>query len=153
MLFNSPHTSTGNENYDTLLRGKRGWIVTNGFAGHVSQCEGIMEALNLEIDYKTVNPPPPWRYLAPWGPTPPGSRIGGTSGQFSAPLPEIIIASSRQAVPYIRALKKLKNKNTLTVFLQNPGIGATAADLIWISDHDRNHLTGDNVISTTLAPR
>jgi len=152
MLSNSHHTTVGNENCDNLLRGKRGWIVTNGMAGHVIQCEGIMEALGLDIEYKTVTPSIPWRYLSPWGPTPPNTHIGATTGQFAGPLPEIIIGSSRQAVPYIRALTKYGNRNTLTVFLQNPGTGVKSADLIWISDHDRNKLSGDNIISTLLAP-
>jgi len=152
MASNSQSTIIAKENHDTVLRGKKGWIVTNGVTGHVIQCEGILEALGLEIEYKTVTPSAPWRYLAPWGPTPPKTRIGATSGLFAAPLPEIIIGSSRLAVPYIRALKKYGNKNTLTIFLQNPGTGTKTADLIWLSDHDRHKLSGENIISTLLAP-
>jgi len=111
-----------------------------------------MEALGLEFEYKTVNPPAPWKHLAPWGPTPPGTRIGTASGQFATPFPEIIMGSSRQAVAYMRALKKCRGAKTLTVFLQNPLIGTKAADLIWVSDHDSHKLSGENVISTLLAP-
>jgi len=152
MLLNSPHTIAGTENCANLLRGKRGWIVTSGYIGNVVQCEGIMEALGLEVEYKTVKPSAPWRFLAPWGPVSPKIHIGGTTGQFAAPLPEIIIGSSRQAVPYMRALKKHCGPRTLTVFLQNPVIGTKAADLIWVSDHDHHKLSGENVISTLLAP-
>jgi len=152
MPAKTSHNITGTEQCVDNLRGKRGWIVTNGFVGHVIQCEGIMEALGLEIEYKTANPAAPWRYLAPWGPTPPRTTIGGTTGPFAAPLPEIIIGSSRQAVPYMRALKKQCGKNTLTVFLQNPGWGTNPTDLIWISDHDSHKLSGEHVISTLLAP-
>ncbi len=151
MASNSQSSIIGTENYDTVLRGKRGWIVTNGVTGHVIQCEGILEALGLEIEYKTVTPSAPWRYLAPWGPPPPKTRIGAATGPFAAPLPEIIIGSSRLAVPYIRALTKYGNKNTLTVFLQNPGTGAKTADLIWLSHHDQHKLSGENIISTLLA--
>ena len=152
MLSDSQHSIVGNENCNNLLRGKRGWIVTSGYVGNVVQCEGVMEALGLEIEYKTVKPVAPWRYLAPWGPISPKIDIGGSSGQFAGPLPEIIIGSSRQAVPYMRALKKHSDQRTLTVFLQNPLIGTKAADLIWVSDHDHHKINGENVISTLLAP-
>ncbi|MCF6276130.1 MAG: mitochondrial fission ELM1 family protein, partial [Robiginitomaculum sp.] len=152
MSSNFQSTNIGSENYDNILRGKKGWIVTSGYIGNMVQCEGIMEALGLEIEYKTVNPSAPWRYFAPWGPVSPKTQIGGTTGQFAGPLPEIIIGSSRQAVPYMRALKKHCDHRTLTVFLQNPIIGTKAADLIWVSDHDSHKINGENVISSLLAP-
>ncbi len=152
MLFNSSSNLTEKNERHDQLKGKRAWIVTTGRAGENSQCLGVAEALGLEIEFKTISPPAPWRYLAPWGPTPPGAGIGSSSGQFSTPLPEIILGTGRQAVPYIRALRKLASKKTLPVFLQNPGAGNKVADLIWISDHDRGHLSGENVISTLTAP-
>lgn len=152
MPSNSQNDSTGEANTENLLQGKKGWIVTSGHVGNIIQCQGVLEALGVEFDHKTVSPGAPWRFFAPWGPVPPKTGIGTDKGLFATPWPDIIIGSSRQAVAYMRALKKCCPQKTLTVFLQNPLIGTKAADLIWVSDHDATKLRGGNIISTLLAP-
>lgn len=78
-------------------------------------------------------------------PNRPDSPIGGEP-------PEIVLASGRRTVPYLRVLQERRkgNGSTLIVFLKDPRLGRMAADFVWAPVHDR--LGGDDVISTHTSP-
>lgn len=137
------------------------WVLTDGKAGDEMQCLGVAQALARDlpsagqfaisaIEVRRVQPRAPFVWLMPQGgidpreaPTRPGSPI-------APPFPDILIASGRRSVPYMRAVKRASGGQTFTVFLKDPRTGSRTADLIWVADHDR--LRGPNVIVTLTAP-
>jgi hypothetical protein len=132
------------------VRGLKGWIVSDGKAGHNVQTRGVLDALGLNYQVKPVDPRGLWRVLSPWGPVSPAERLGTPASQFQPPWPDFAIAAGRLTTPYIRALRRLAGRHTYTVILQDPKVGTGAADLYWVPEHDT--LRGPNVITTLTSP-
>lgn len=86
----------------------------------------------------------------PWGPPDPREAPGRPGSPIAPPFPDLVVASGRRAVPYVRAIRRASGGRTYTVILKDPRTGAGAADLIWVPDHDR--LRGPNVVATLTAP-
>jgi hypothetical protein len=85
--------------------------------------------------------------MAPYGPVDPRDRSGPL---FQTPPPDIVIASGRVTVPYIRAIKRASGGRAFAVFLQDPRFARREMDLIWIPEHDSHR--GPNVIATPTSP-
>lgn len=129
------------------------WLITNGAAGSDVQARGVAEALlptSLGAPYRLehVDPAPPWRWLAPWGPVAPGQV--GPKGRFAPPWPTLVISVGRQATPYARAIRRVARGQTFTVALQDPKTGAGSFDFIWAPEHDP--VDGPNVLKTLTSP-
>ncbi|GEP10064.1 mitochondrial fission ELM1 family protein [Methylobacterium gnaphalii] len=125
------------------------WIVTDGKAGDENQCLGIAEYLKLPFELRRI-PRRPFNWTAPWGPLDPRDAPGREGGTLAGPLPDIVIASGRRAVPYMRAVRKASRNRTFSAFLKDPRTGHKAADFIWVPDFD--DLRGPNVFTTLTAP-
>ena len=132
------------------LKGRTGWIITDGKAGMVVQARGVADALGLVYEFKTVEPTGLGWLLAPWGPVSPYEIFGQPGSEFSPPWPSVAIATGRASIPYIRALRRFARKETYTVVLQDPKTDADTADLIWVPQHDRRR--GANVLTTMTSP-
>jgi mitochondrial fission protein ELM1 len=126
------------------------WVLSDGKAGDELQCLGVAERLGVTPEIRRVAPRAPFAWLMPRGPIDPRDAPDHPGSPISSPFPDIVIASGRRAVPYLRAVKKASNGAVFTVFLKDPRTGTGAADLIWVSGHDR--LRGDNVLVTTTSP-
>lgn len=131
------------------LAGRTAWLITDGKIGMDVQVRGVADALGVVAEMKHVTPRGVHRLLSPWLPPSAGERIG-TGGPLSPPWPDLVLATGRLSIPYLRAVRKLAGPETYTVILQDPKTGAGSADLIWVPAHDR--LRGANVISTATAP-
>ena len=131
------------------LRSLSAWVLTDGKAGDEQQCLGVIEALGLDAEVRRVAPRPPFSWLMPWGPVDPREGPGRPGSPLAAPLPDLVVASGRRSVPYVRALKRASAR-TFTVILKDPRTGPSAADLIWVPEHDP--LRGDNVLVTLTSP-
>jgi len=132
------------------VRGRSGWVVTDGKVGNEVQTRGVFDALGLDYHIKRVDPVGIWRALSPWGPVNPAERFGTDASQFRSPWPDFAIAVGRLTTPYIRRLKRAAGRSTYTIILQDPKVGAEAADLFWVPDHDARR--GPNVVTTPTAP-
>jgi mitochondrial fission protein ELM1 len=126
------------------------WVLTDGKAGDEQQCLGVVEALGVTPEIRRVAPRPPFSWLMPWGPIDPREAPGRPGSPLAPPWPDLVVASGRRAVPYLRAIAAASGGRTMTVFLKDPRTGTSAADLIWVPAHDR--LRGDNVLVTTTPP-
>jgi mitochondrial fission protein ELM1 len=125
-------------------------ILTSGMIGHEINCLGVVAALGLPFEKVVVRPRWLFKSLSPYGPIDPKDRPGQAGSLLQAPLPDIAIASSRIAVPYIRALKRAGGSKLFAAFLQDPRYARSEFDLIWTPEHDR--LTGPNVLATLTSP-
>lgn len=135
---------------DRPLAGRSGWIITDGKAGMDVQARGVADALGLVYEMKHVAPQGLWKALAPWGPVAPAERMGQPGSLLCPPWPDVVIATGRASIPYVRRLRKLAGPGTYTIVLQDPKTGPNTADLIWVPEHDRRR--GHNVITTATAP-
>lgn len=132
------------------LTGQTAWIFSDGKAGHDSQCLGVVEALGLVPEIKSVRLTGLHRWLAPWGPVPARDAFGKPGSRFAPPWPAFAFATGRTTIPYVRALRRQAGLATFTVILMDPHAGTQCADLIWVPEHDQ--LRGANVIHTLAAP-
>src|SRR4051794_35963872 len=133
-----------------LPAGLRAWILQSGKIGHEVNCLGVAHELGLDPEMRPVQPRPMFAFFAPWGPIDPVESVRIPGSPLSGPAPDIVFASGRTTVPYLRAIKRAHPRTTFTVFLQDPRSGAKSADLIWAPEHDR--LRGENVLVTLTSP-
>jgi uncharacterized protein len=126
------------------------WILTDGKAGDEAQCLGVAECLGLTPSIRHVKPRGIFTWAMPWGPIDPSEASSQPHSPIAPPFPDILIASGRRAIAYVRQIKHASNKHTLTVILKDPRTGLPAADLIWVPEHDK--LRGPNVVTTLTSP-
>ena len=126
------------------------WVLTDGKAGDESPCLGLVEAMGLAPEVRRVAPRALFSGLMPHGPIDPAEAPGRAGSPIAPPFPDLLVASGRRAVPYLRAVKRASGGRTFTVFLKDPRTGPGTADLIWVPEHDR--LRGRNVIATPTSP-
>jgi uncharacterized protein len=128
----------------------RAWIVTDGKAGDELQCLAVAEALGITPEIRRIAPRAPFRWLAPYGPIDFRDRPSRLGSPIAPPFPDLLIGSGRQAVPYVRRVRRASRGWTYTVFLKDPVTGRRTADLIWVPEHDK--LRAPNVIATITPP-
>lgn len=126
------------------------WVLTDGKAGDEVQCIGVAEALGVVPQVRRISPRPPWVWLMPRGPIDPRDAPDRPGSPIAPPFPDILIASGRRAVAYVRRVKRASKGKTFTVILKDPRTGAKSADMLWVPAHDR--LRGDNVLVTLTSP-
>ena len=126
------------------------WVLSDGKAGDEMQCLGVARRLGVEPEIRRVAPRKPFAWLMPRGPIDPREAPDRPESPIRPPFPDIVIASGRRAIPYVRAVKQASNGRTYTVILKDPRTGRAAADLIWVPAHDP--LRGDNVLVTVTSP-
>ena len=131
------------------LAGRRGWLITDGKIGMDVQVRGVADALGLAAEMKHVTPTGLHKFLSPWLLPSKREKIGA-GGLLSPPWPDLVLATGRLSIPYLRAIRRAAGDGCYTVILQDPKTGASTADLIWVPTHDR--LRGANVITTPTAP-
>lgn len=128
----------------------RSWVLTDGKAGDELQCRAVAEALGLEPEIRRIAMRAPFWWLTPYGPIDPAERPSRPGSPIAPPFPDLVIASGRRAVPYVRHVKRASGGRSFTVFLKDPVTGSRTADLIWVPEHDK--LRGPNVIATLTPP-
>ncbi|MBA1158409.1 mitochondrial fission ELM1 family protein [Microvirga mediterraneensis] len=126
------------------------WVLTDGKAGDELQALSVAEALGLTPEIRRVTPRPPFSWLMPRGPIDPRERPGAPGSPVAPPYPDLLVASGRRAVAYLRFVKKASGGQTYTVFLKDPRTGPDTADFIWSPEYDR--LRGPNVLNTLTPP-
>jgi len=126
------------------------WTLTDGKIGDRVQCAGVAAALGGEALEKVIAPSPIFAALAPYGPIDPKDAPTKSGSAIAHPLPDILIASGRRAIPYARVVKRESGGKTFVVLLKDPRIPAHFADLVWTPEHDRRN--GANVFSTLTSP-
>ena len=116
--------------------------------GDLAQCRGVARALTSQDEIVEHVVDPNWITSLPL-PSMPISAVDRQQEFFSMGA-DIIVASGRRTVPYLRALKNLQKPVPFTVFLKDPRFNRQDIDFIWAPDHDK--LEGDNVFSTLTSP-
>jgi mitochondrial fission protein ELM1 len=126
------------------------WVLTDGKAGDTAICFGVVEALGLEPKLHKIAPRPPWSWATPFGPIDPKEAPSRPGSPIAPPFPDLVVASGRRAVPYVRRIRAETKGRTFTAFMKDPYTGPGMADLVWVPEHD--DLVGANVFKTPLTP-
>jgi uncharacterized protein len=122
----------------------RALILGSGRIGHEVNVLGVVSALAAEYELRPVNPRYLFGRLAPWGPVDPLDVA-----PLRGPAPDVVIASGRMTVPYMRAWKRA-HPGVFAVFVQDPRWARDEMDLIWAPEHDA--VQGPNVVKTLTSP-
>ena len=133
-----------------LPAGTTAWVLASGKIGHEVNCLGVAHELGLDPDMRQVRPRLLFQALAPFGPVDPRDAYKRGGETLRGPFPDIVFASGRITVPYLRHVKAASGGRVFTVFMQDPRVGPKGADLIWVPEHDS--LRGDNVVVTLTSP-
>jgi mitochondrial fission protein ELM1 len=132
------------------VRGRTGWIISDGKAGNETQCRGVFDALGLVSEVKPIQPGWLQQKLSPYVGVARTERFGQPDSTFCPPWPDFAISAGRLAAPYIRAIKRHARLRTYTIILQDPKVPLSSADLFWMPEHDRRR--GPNVVTTVVSP-
>ena len=124
----------------------RALILTDGKMGDLAQCRGVADALPASATEITIKPSAITRLLG----IATGDEAFKNDVAALEEAPDLVIASGRRTVPFLRLAPRLLKNRPLTVFLKDPRTGKSTADIIWVPAHDR--LRGDNVVVTDTAP-
>jgi uncharacterized protein len=133
-----------------IVSGATCWVLSDGKAGDEAQCLGVAERLGLEPEIRRVKPRAPYVWIMPWGPVDPAEAPDKAGSPISPPWPDIVIASGRRTVAYLRTIRKATHGRVMTVYLKDPSTGADTAETIWVPQHDK--LRGENVLVTLTSP-
>lgn len=124
----------------------RALILSDGKMGDLAQCRGVAQALGANAVEIVVKP----------GTVATLFKSMRADTQFHEHLealtdaPDIVLASGRRSVPYLKATKTKWGRQTVTAFLKDPRTGTQTADLIWVPAHDK--LRGERVVVTDTGP-
>jgi uncharacterized protein len=133
------------------IRGRTGWIISDGKTGNVVQMLGVFDALGLDYAVKDVAPSGLHKMLSPWFGVARSERFALPDvSPFAPPFPDFAIATGRLTTPYLRELKRRAGESTFTIVLQDPKVPLSTADLFCVPEHDK--LRGTNVFTTLTAP-
>lgn len=110
------------------------WALLDGKAGHNSQTLGIIDALGMVYDTKTLafshaaSKPNIW-------PIHPLKRLEAMH-EIQAPWPDVVISTGRRTAPIARYIKR-QSPHTIIVQSMDPGIPRSAIDLLVLPMHDK----------------
>ena len=74
-------------------------------------------------EIRRVKPRSAYSWLMPLGPDRPAGAAAGQDSPIAPPFPDILVASGRRAVAYLRHVKQASGGRTFTVFLKDPAHG------------------------------
>lgn len=124
------------------------WIITNGNRGNEVNCDGVASYLDVAETRRITVPRTILNSI--FAPYWPAVCLAGFDKQIQQPWPDMVIASSRLAVPYARYIRKQSGGKSFCAFLQDPKCAPKHFDFVWAPQHDG--LTGENVLTTPLSP-
>lgn len=133
-----------------IFAGASCWVVTDGKAGDEAPCLGLARAMGLAPQRRVVRPRKVFAALAPRGPIDPAEAPSRPGSPIAPPFPDVLIASGRRAVPYLRHMRRASGGRTFTIFLKDPRMDVGVADVVWVAEHDSPR--GSNVVVTLAAP-
>jgi len=129
------------------------WVLTDGKIGDHVQCRGIARHLRgAKVTEHVVSPKGVWGLPFPFMPVPPKDAPHQPNSPIAPPFPNLILASGRRTIPYLREVKKRAPK-TAIVFLKDPRwVGRSVADFIWAPVHDALPSGSAKTLSTHTSP-
>lgn len=123
-------------------------ILTDGKIGDLVQCRGVASTLTEPELVSEVVVEPNWLTALPL-PFMPLSAVDRQLPWMNTDA-DMILASGRRTLPYLRGLRKQRGKNYFMAFLKDPTLHHSVLDIIWAPEHDQ--LKKPNAFNTTTSP-
>ncbi len=119
-------------------------VYTTDLAGLRAQAQGLVDAAELQADYRIMRPRAPWSLLSPklW----PGARRVVVPSLLAPPAGDVLIGCGGAAA---RLLAELRRPDRPAVIIQNPRLDPRRFDLVIAAPHDR--LSGPNIFIARTA--
>ncbi|MEM9734152.1 MAG: mitochondrial fission ELM1 family protein [Pseudomonadota bacterium] len=129
------------------------WLLTDGKAGDLQQCRGVVAWLEgVEVVERVFKPGRLTALPLPFVPISKADKPENPASPIAPPYPDLVIASGRRTLPYLSALR-FRTPATKIAFLKDPRrLGRGMADLIWAPEHDGLTANGETIITTLTAP-
>jgi mitochondrial fission protein ELM1 len=122
------------------------WVLHDGKPGMASQALGLAEATGFPFVEKRLSVRPPWAWLPPqlWLAPLRAARTG--AGRLVPPWPDLVIGCGRLSAMPAVAIRRASGGHTFAAQIQDPRVGHSEFDLLFVPEHDR--LRGSNVVVT-----
>ena len=123
-------------------------ILTDGKIGDLVQCRGVASGLTDSDAITEAVVEPNWLTALPL-PYMPVSTVDRQQSWMNTDA-NIVVASGRRTLPYLRALKNRRGRDCFTVFLKDPRFHHDLLDVIWAPEYDQ--LERPNTFATATSP-
>ncbi|MEP0940296.1 MAG: mitochondrial fission ELM1 family protein [Rhizobiaceae bacterium] len=123
-------------------------ILTDGKIGDLVQCRGVASTLTDSDAITEVVVEPGWLTALPL-PFMPLSPVDRQLPWMNTNA-DMVIASGRRTLPYLRELKKRRGVRCFMAFLKDPTLHHSTLDVIWAPEHDQ--LNKPNAFNTATSP-
>jgi uncharacterized protein len=122
------------------------WVLHDGKAGMASQSLGLAEATGFPFIEKALTVRSPWAWLPPQLWLAPLAAVRDGRDILRPPWPDLVIACGRNAAMPALAIRKASGGRTAVGQIQDPRVGRSRFDLMFVPEHDR--LRRENVMTT-----
>src|SRR5579863_1988202 len=124
------------------------WVLHDGKPGMASQALGLAEAVGFAFSEKPLAIRRPWSWLPPqlWL-----APLGAVTdaGVLAPPWPDVVIGCGRNTARPALAIRRASGGRTLAAQIQDPRVGRSEFDMLFVPAHDR--LRGPQILVTSGA--
>ena len=122
------------------------WVLHDGKPGMASQALGLAEAAGFAFIEKPLAVRRPWAWLPPQLWVAPLSAATHAGQPLAPPWPDLVIGCGRNAARPALAIRRAGGGRTLAAQIQDPRVGRSEFDMLFVAEHDR--LRGPRIIVT-----
>jgi mitochondrial fission protein ELM1 len=125
------------------------WVLHDGKPGMASQALGLAEATGFAFSEKKLAIRRPWAWLPPLLWLAPLDAVSDAGLLLAPPWPDLVIGCGRNTVRPALAIRRANFGRTLAAQIQDPRVGRSEFDMLFIPGHDR--LRGPRILVTSGA--
>jgi len=122
------------------------WVLHDGKPGMASQALGLAEATGLPFVEKRLSVRRPWAWLPPQFWLMPLAAVSTGGVRLAPPWPDLVIGCGRHSAMPALAIRRASGGRTFAAQIQDPRVGRTEFDLLFVPEHDR--LRGPHIVVT-----
>src|SRR5947207_5113385 len=122
------------------------WVLHDGKPGMASQALGLAEATGFPFVEKQLSVRRPWAWLPPQLWLAPLRAANDGEVRLAPPWPDLVIGCGRHSAMPALAIRRASGGHTFAAQIQDPRVGRTEFDLLFVPEHDR--LRGPRAVVT-----
>jgi mitochondrial fission protein ELM1 len=122
------------------------WVLHDGKPGMASQALGLAEATGFGFLEKRLSIRRPWAWLPPQLWLAPLNAAQESGVALAPPWPDLVIGCGRNTARPALAIRRASGGRTLAVQIQDPRVGRSEFDMLFVPEHDR--LRGPRIVVT-----
>src|SRR5436190_9270628 len=122
------------------------WVLHDGKAGMASQALGLAEASSFPFLERPLTVRRPWAWLPLQAWLAPLRAATDRGLPLTPPWPDLVIGCGRNTAMPALAIKRASGGRTIAAQVQDPGVGRSEFDMMFVPEHDRRG--GSNVFVT-----